>query len=95
MTVVPLIAVLISLAAFVGCVLVLSMSVKKWQTLKHMFAALVVVGALVAGIGLWASSQFHSEVVAILAGVLCVPSGLLAALITGLRHDPGVKKIFG
>ena len=89
---VPLIAVLISVAALVGCILVLSMSVEKWRTFPPMLVALVVVGAVVAGIGVAAASLFHSTVAAVLAGVLCVPASLLAALIAGMRQDHAVKK---
>lgn len=87
----PLIAVLLSVASFIGCILVLSMSMAKWETFKSMLLALIAIVLLaVATVGI-AAWLFHSTVTAVLAGLFCVPASLLGAAVTGWRRDRSVR----
>jgi hypothetical protein len=88
-----LIAVLLSVASLIGCILVLSMSVAKWETFKRMLLALfaiVFLAVVTAGLAAW---LFHSTVAPVLAGLFCVPASLLGAAVTGWRHDRSVKTL--
>jgi hypothetical protein len=89
----PLIAVLLSVASFIGCILVLSMSTAKWETFKRMMVALfaiVLLAVATCGLAAW---LFHSAVTAVLAALFCVPASLLGAAVTGWRHDRSLKAL--
>ncbi|MBI1739649.1 MAG: hypothetical protein HY233_04290 [Acidobacteriales bacterium] len=83
----PLIAALLSFLSFVGCILVLSMSMAKWETFKRMLLALLAIAFLVVATGGLAAWLFRSTVVAVLTGLFCVPASLLGAAVTGWHHD--------
>jgi hypothetical protein len=91
----PLIAVLLSVASFIGCILVLSMSMAKWETFKSMLLALFAMVLLAVATGGMAAWVFHSTVAAVLAGLFCVPASLLVAAATGWHHDRSVKALRG
>jgi hypothetical protein len=89
----PLIAVLFSLASFIGCILVLSMSMAKWETVKRMLLALFAIALLAIATGGLAAWLFHSTVAAVLVGLFCVPASLLGAAVSGWHHDRSVKTL--
>jgi hypothetical protein len=87
----PLIAVLLSVASFIGCILVLSMSLAKWETCESMLLALIAIVLLAVATGGLAAWLFHSAAAAVLAGLFCVPASLLCAAVTGWRQDRSVR----
>ncbi len=89
----PLIAVLLSFASFVGCIFVLSMSMAKWETFKRMLLALFAIVLLAVATGGLAARPFHSTAGAVLAGLFCVPASLLGAAVAGWHHDRSLKTL--